>query len=209
MTMNIILKKLHLLGEEFVKSDVIKKYCEDYGLDYYNIIRYLTAKGYLLRIFKGIFYVRSFDEVKLGTTKYSYLTLVSKGMELKGVTKWYFGLYTALKLNNTTHEHFTVDYVVSDRIFRKKPINIFGYKFKFLKLKEDLFGFGINNDKYRYSDLEKTVLDLIYVWRYNGVPDKKILIDIEDYTDEISVKRIQKYSAHYPKTVAKIVEAII
>ena len=207
--MNIVLKKLHFEGKEFATSDELKRHCQDYGLNYNNTIRYLISKGYLLRIFKGIFYVRSFDELKLGTIKFSHLELVSKGMKLKGVTNWYFGLYTALKLNNATHEHFTVDYVVSDRIFRNKPINIAGYRFKFVKLKEYLFGFGIKKDKYRYSDLEKTVLDLIYIWRYNGVPDNKILIDIEDYADDISGKRVMRYSKNYPKTVANLVEEII
>jgi len=74
---------LHLEGHEFVTSDEIKKFCTSYKLDYYNTIRYLTSKGYLLRIFKGIFYIKSFDEFKLGKIKYSHLELVSKGMELK------------------------------------------------------------------------------------------------------------------------------
>ena len=154
MTMNAVLKKLHLKNKEFVKADEIKRYCKDFRLDYFNTIRNLTAREYLLRIFKGIFYVKSFDEVKMGNMKYSHLELVSKGMELKGIVNWYFGLYTALKLNNITHEHFTVDYVVNDTIFRSKPINIVGYKFRIIKLKNSLFDFGINMNKHRYSNLE-------------------------------------------------------
>jgi hypothetical protein len=141
--------------------------------------------------------------------KYSHLELVTRGMDLKGISNWYFGLNTALKLNNATHEHFTVDYVINDTLFRNKPINIAGYKFRFVKLKESLFTFGIKQKKYRYSDLEKTILDLIYISRYSSVPKEKIVIDIEDYIDNISVKRIKKYSKRYPKTVQKILGEVI
>ncbi len=209
MTMNPVLKKLHLENKEFVRADEIRKTCKDFKLDYYNTIRNLMARGYLLRIFKGLFYVKSFREVKMGSLKYSHLELVSKGMELKGVSNWYFGLNTALKLNNITHEHFTVDYVLNDTIFRSKPINIAGYKFRFVKLKGSLFTFGIKQKKYRYSDPEKTILDLIYLSRYSSVPKEKITIDIEEYMGGISRNRIKKYSAKYPRTVQNILEEII
>jgi hypothetical protein len=208
MTMNPVLKKIHLHNKEFIKADEIKGYCEDFDLNYYNTIRNLTARGYLLRIFKGIFYVKSFDELKMGSMKYSHLELVSKGMELKGITNWYFGLHTALKLNNATHEHFTVDQVINDTLFRNKPINIAGYKFRFVKLKRSLFNFGIKQNKYRYSDLEKTVLDLIYLWNYNSVPHEKIVIDIEEYIEGISKNKIKNYSKHYPNTVKRVLEEI-
>ena len=209
MTMNPVLKKIHLEDKEFVKSDEVKRYCKDFELDYDNTIRNLTARGYLLRIFRGVFYVKSFDEMKMGRIKYSHLELVSKGMDLKGILNWYFGLNTALKLNNATHEHFTVDYVVSDTLFRNKTINIAGYKFKFVKLKVSLFTFGIKQKKYKYSDLEKTILDLIYMSRYSSVPKEKIVIDIEDYMGSVLKSRIKKYSEMYPITVRKILEEMI
>ena len=207
--MNNVLKKMHIDGNEFITSDEIKKICDVYKCDYYNNIRYLTSKGYLLRIFKGIFYVKSFDELKLNKIKYSHLELVSKGLELKEITNWYFGLYSALKLNNITHEYYAVDYIVNDKLFRSKPINIAGYKFKVIKLSGKLFGFGINRDRYRYSDPEKTVLDFIYIWKYNSVPTEKIIIDIEEYLEKISKNKILKYSKFYPKTVGKLISEVL
>jgi hypothetical protein len=209
MTMNPVLRKLHLENREFVKADEIKGYCSDFGLDYYNTIRNLTARNYLLRIFKGIFYVRNFEEVKMGGARYSHLELVSRGMELKGISNWYFGLNTALKLNNATHEHFAVDYVVNDTLFRNRPIDIAGYKFRFVKLKKSLLTFGIKRKKYRYSDLEKTILDMIYISKYGSVPKEKIVLDIEEYIDGVSKNKIKKYSKSYPKTVQKILEEVI
>ncbi|MBU4373973.1 MAG: hypothetical protein L6244_01295 [Candidatus Methanoperedenaceae archaeon] len=204
----LLIKKLHLGGEEFVTSETIKKYCKPLKLNHKSAIKYLLKEGYLLRIFRGIFYIRTFDEIKLGKSKYSHLELVTKGMELKGVKNWYFGLYTALKLNNLTHEHFAIDYMINDKIFRAKPIEIAGYKFRFLKLKPELFGFGIIKDTLRYSDPEKTILDFIYVWRYNGIPEEKIIMDISDYARGLSKKKMRVYAENYSKAVKEIAEKV-
>ncbi|MBN2237331.1 MAG: hypothetical protein JW729_07210, partial [Bacteroidales bacterium] len=140
--------------------------------------------------------------------KYNHLELVAKGLELKQVKNWYFGLHTALKLNNMTYEHFTIDYVVSDKIFRAKPINIAGYKFKFVKLKSSLFLFGIIKNKIRYSDPEKTILDIMYRWRYNGIPKEKIVSDISEWSKNLAKPKIKKYSKNYPKTIQDITREV-
>jgi predicted transcriptional regulator of viral defense system len=209
MKTNILLRKLRMEGKEFVTSTELKRYCSSMHLNYEIVIRHFISRGYLVRIFRGIFYVKSLDEIELGKTRYSYLELVAKGLELKNVRNWYFGLYTALKLNNVTHEHFAVDYVVSDSIFRANPVNISGYKFKFVKLAPALLEFGVKMDGLRYSDAEKTILDFIYVWRYNGIPRGKIALDIEEWAKNISKVKIMEYSKRYPKTVGKIVKEVV
>ena len=180
-------------------------------LDYTTVIRYFIAQGYMTRIFRGIFYIKTLDEMKLGRSKYSYLELVAKGLELKNVRNWYFGLHTALKLNNMTHEYFAVEDVINDSLFRANPINIAGYKFKFTKLSPLLFDVGIKNkdEMVRYSDPEKTVLDFIYIWRYNGVPDDKIVLDISEWARQGSKEKLMSYTKKYPKTVTEIVERVI
>src|SRR3990170_4591187 len=155
---SLLLKKLRMDKKEFVTSDELKGYCKSMGLSYAKTIKYFVYRGYLTRIFKGIFYVKPLDEVKLGKSKYSHLELVAKGLELKGIKNWYFGLYTALKLNNMTHEHFAIDYVINDKLFRSKPMTIAGYKFRFIKLIPRLLQFGIVEDSLKYSDPEKTLL---------------------------------------------------
>lgn len=198
---NLLLKKLRIDTKEFVIAEEIKRHCKTMGLNYEKTIKYFTAREYLIRIFKGVFYVKSLDEVKLGKTKYNHLELAAKGLQLKGVKNWYFGLYTALKLNNLTHESFTVDYVVNDKLFRSKPINIAGYKFKFVKLTPKLTEFGIIENNLKYSDPEKTILDFIYTWRYNGVPKEKIALDVSEWAKNLSCEKTKKYAANYPKTV--------
>ncbi len=94
-----ILKKIHLDGREFISSTEIKSYCNSLNLDYENIIRYLIRRKYFIRIFKGIFYARDWEEIKNKSIKYSHFELVSKGLELKGVRNWYFGLYNLKKIS--------------------------------------------------------------------------------------------------------------
>jgi len=209
MKSTILLKKFYIKGKEFIKSEEIKEYCNFLNLNYNNVIRYFISRGYLLRIFKGIFYIKNLEELKFGSNKYSHLELVSKGLDLKGINDWYFGLYTALKLNKETHEYFTINYIISSNLYRNKPININGYKFKFIKLKPDLLNFGIIEDRFRYSDLEKTILDFIYIWIYNSVPRKKILIDVSEYINNLSKKRIRNHGKKYPNSVKEIVEEIL
>ena len=206
---NLLLKKLNIDEKEFITSDELKRYCKSMGLNYEITIRHLVSRGYLIRIFKGIFYIKSLDEAKLGKSKYNNLELVAKGLELKGVKNWYFGLYTALKFNNMTHESFSVDYVVNDKLLRTKPINIAGYKYRLTKLTPRLTQFGIIGDNLRYSDPEKTILDFIYTWRYNGVPREKIILDVSEWAKDISSEKTKKYAVNYPKTVQEIADTVI
>ena len=63
----ILLKRLRIDQKEFIASEELKRYCELLSLDYKKTIKYYVYRGYLIRIFKGIFYVKSLDEVKLAS----------------------------------------------------------------------------------------------------------------------------------------------
>ena len=206
--MNLLLKKLYLEEKEFITSKELKKHCETLKIDYKKNLKYLLSRNYLVRIFKGIFHLKPIKEVKLGKIRYEPPELVAKGLEIKGVKNWYFGLYTALKLNNMTHEHYTTYYVINDTIFRAKPVNIAGHKFRFLKLKPSLLKSGIKNNKIKYSDAEKTILDFIYVWNYRSIPEERIIMDLADYSKNLSKKKILRYSKHYPKSVRRTIAKV-
>ena len=192
--------------KEFVTAEELKRYCKPMKLNYEMVVRYFGMRGYLVRIFRGVFYVKSLEEAKLGRSRYNHLELVAKGLELKNVKRWYFGLHTALKLNNMTHETFVVEDVVSDELFRANPFTIAGYKFKFSRLSPTLLGFGIRKagNGVRYSDPEKTLLDFIYLWRYNGIPEEKIVADVSGWEKGASKEKLMTYAKKYPKTVAEI-----
>lgn len=211
MRKSILVEKLWMEDKEFVTNKELKQYCKVLKLDYSSVIHYLLKWKYLIRIFRGIFYVKSLEEFKLGKSKYNHLQFVAKGLELKGVKNWYFGLHTALKLNNMTHEHFVIEEVISDSLFRSKPTSIAGYKFKFVKISSSLLDFGIKqeNTMLRYSDPEKTILDFIYLYKQDGIPADKIVIDISSWSNNISTVKFKKYSKRYPKTVWEIANRVI
>ncbi len=206
MTMSLLRRKLWMDRKEFVTAEELKRYCKTMKLNYEMVVRYFGMRAYLVRIFRGVFYVKSLEESKLGKNKYNHLELVAKGLELKNVKRWYFGLHTALKLNNMTHETFAVEDVVNDKLFRANPIAIAGYKFKFSRLSPSLLGFGIRKagNGVRYSDPEKTLLDFIYLWRYNGIPEEKIVADVSGWEKGASKEKLMAYAKKYPKTVAEI-----
>lgn len=208
MTISLLLKKLRIENKEFLTSEELKEYCKETRVSYVSTVRYFIKKKYVTRIFRGIFYLKSLEELKLGRSKYNHLELVSKGLEIKKVKNWYFGLHTALKLNNMTHEHFTVEEVVNDTIYRRKPIGIAGHRFRFVKVSPGLFGFGVVEDrKIRYSDPEKTILDFVYLWRYSGVPSEKIIMD-SYWNEDISKAKMLGYARKYPLTVRATTEEL-
>jgi hypothetical protein len=84
-------------------------------------------------------------------------------------------------------------------------MKIAGHKFKFLKLKQSLFSFGlIHKDSITYSDPEKTILDFIYMWCYSGISKDQITADVADWINNISMVKLMEYAKNYPKTVQEI-----
>ncbi len=78
-----------------------------------------------------------------------------------------------------------------------------------MKLKPLLFSFGVSSkDSLRYSDPEKTILDFIYMWRYNGVPKDRIIADVGEWSTNLSISKLIKYAKNYPKTVQAIANEI-
>lgn len=202
------MRKLWLENMRFIDHISLKNMCGKLGVAYEDMIRYLLRRGYLVRIFRGIFYVKSPGEIKLRKINLSHLELIAKGLEIRGVENWYFGLYTALRLNGVTHEYFLVDFVLNDKIFRAREVEIAAHRFKFIKIKPSLF-YGIKKKNgLRYSDLEKTILDLIYLWRYRSIPENKIVLDISGLVSMASRKKLFEHSKRYPKPVRRILEMV-
>ena len=131
-----------------------------YKFDRDTLRRVMLNKGYLITIFRGVYYLKDYEEKKLNSLKYSPYELLALGLEKKNV-KWYFGLNTALKFLGLTHEVFPVNIVINDKFNRTKPMKIAGSSFFFMKLKPSLF-FDMkkentsNNIFIYYSNIEKT-----------------------------------------------------
>jgi predicted transcriptional regulator of viral defense system len=204
MKTTIIIEKIRLTDKKYITREELKTYCKKLNKNYYNTIIYLTKHKYLIRILRGIFYVPSLEERKYNKIDTSFYEIISKTLELKNIKNWYFGLDSAIKLNNIIHETTTIEYIINDKIFRPKEILILGKKVKFIKLKKKLFTFGITTEK--TSDLEKTILDIIYLAKYNKEKDKEILNKVVDLIEISNKNKLIKYSKYYSKTVNKIIE---
>ncbi|MEK6858102.1 MAG: hypothetical protein AABX39_05940 [Nanoarchaeota archaeon] len=203
--MKLLILKLELRKDKFLLAEALKEDCKKLSIKYSPTIAYLLRKKYLIRILRGVFYIKSIEERKFNKTNISHYEALKKAFELKGVKNWYFGLDTAVKLNNLTHEYFTTDYVISDSIFRPKPINVMGHIVKFIKLKKKLLKFGIITKEVNFSDPEKTFLDIIYLDKYKGFSEETIKSKVEDMIATLFKKRVRRYLKHYPLSVRRLV----
>jgi len=209
MRFELLVRKLLMDKERYLSEEKLKVHCKRLGIPYINAIKYLGKYHYIKRILRGFFYVPTIEERKLKTGGPNLSEAIARAMEYKKVKNWYFGLETAIKMNAITHEYFTIDYVVSDIIFRPKPMEIFGRRVKFVKLNKKLFGFGIKKaGTIPYSDLEKTILDLIHLKKYAGRPNKAIRDYLIEWADEADKNKMKKYSKHYSKSVRKALEEL-
>lgn len=196
---NIILRELK---EKIITRKDLDRLAVKYEFNKTALRKLLLNKKYLITIFRGLYYLRDYEEKKFNTLKYSSYELLSKGLEIKGV-KWYFGLNTAIKFLNLTHEVSPVNIVINDKFNRIKTMKIAGTSFFFIKIKPSLF-FGINKIKTKnnillnYSNLEKTLLDLVYL---------KKNIYLKEY--KFDKPLFQKYLSKYDTTTKSKVKEML
>ncbi|MHA1723082.1 MAG: type IV toxin-antitoxin system AbiEi family antitoxin domain-containing protein [Candidatus Baldrarchaeia archaeon] len=196
---------LSTFGGSIITKSEVENVCKRFGRDVNNTINFMISYGYLVRILRGLYYVKSLEEFKLRRALNVY-KIISLGME-KLKIKWYFGLYSALRLNGLTHEFFGVTFILNDKIFRPKEIGIAGENVKFLKVKSTLLEFGIvSKNSIRFSDPEKTILDFVYIFRYRGVPEERIISIVEDYGRSLDKRKLRTYLKFYPKSVRRVLE---
>lgn len=208
MKASIIWKKLVIDGHKIVRSEDIRKLAISINKSDDRSLFYLQEEGYIARIFRGIFYVKSPDEREKGYFGKSIYEIVAMGLEFKGVKKWYFGLETALKLNNLTHEYFDLNYVITDSYRTTKIIKIIDSNFQFIKRNKKYFKIGIiNNNQLKYSDPERTILDLAYKRYLKSTEPNYFLSPINEYRSVIDQNKLDKYLMNYSKRFQNIFEA--
>src|SRR3972149_6890948 len=83
-----------------------------------HALRHLRRAGYLLPLFRGYYYVRGPEELRLGDPRHNPLELFAIAADRRGIGMWYYGLHTALRLNGMTHEERRDEAVISDPFFR-------------------------------------------------------------------------------------------
>jgi len=204
MKITMAWRKMLTDGKELVTEKELRPLCKEIGKGYDTVIHYLQIHGYLERIFRGVFYVRSADEMERSYTRLDIHHMIARALELKHVRDWYFALETALKLNGMTHEYFALNSVVTGSYRTTKIIDIMGYSFRFMKWRPVLLDFGVvRTDGLRFTDPEKTILDMVYKRGYErgarGAFDRRwaagLLAQYEDRSDR---GRMRRYLKRYP-----------
>lgn len=89
-----------------------------------------------------MYYVRTWREKTLKILERSLLEVIGGALNYLGI-KWYYGLYTALRLNAMTHEYYDALFVLNNFIYRPKLVHVQGEKVWFIKIKPQLTSFGI------------------------------------------------------------------
>lgn len=205
--MNRVLDKIRQDNKEIITLEELKNYCKELYFNYKIISNYLISRKFLVKIFDDIFYVKTTDEINQNKIKVPVSELLGKALELKNIDKWYFGLYTALKLNDIKFVHEDkFCYLINNRILINKPFKIFGKRYRLLMFQDSLFNFGIINGKIKYSDPEKTILDLLYLWEYSQKTENRIIVELSKLLDGSSKEKLIEYSEFYPKSTASILK---
>lgn len=190
-------------GGKAVKRKVIEDACKKFDAITVNTINNMISYGYLVRILRGLYYVKTLEEFA-NKKIIDVHRIISLGMEELCVN-WYFGLNTALTMNGATHEYSDTVFVVNDDIYRNKEVRIAKSRVKFIKITPKLTTFGIvAEDGVRYSDLEKTLLDMIYLSKYRSIPEGRIALAVEEYVKGADRKKVREYIKAYPLNVGKV-----
>ena len=210
MKASLAWERLLIEGRKIVTSGKLRELAKELSKDEEQLIDYLRRHGYIDRILRGYFYVKSLEERKRNTYENPLFNRVAMALKAKGVTNWYFALETALKLNLMTHEYFYIDYVITDSYRTTKVITIGGQNFHFIKRSLKHFKNGIiHKNRLRYSDPEKTVLDLAYRDYLKSKEKELYLASIMEFLESIDRNKIKSSLKPYPKKFREVVEAFL
>ena len=195
------------LGHYLVREEVVAVVGgldDSQDVNYY--INYFIRQGHLVRILRELYYVRTWREKTLKILEKPLLEVIGEALNHIGA-KWYYGLYTALRLNAMTHEYFDALFVLSDSIYRPRPIHIQGEKAWFIKIKPWLTSFGIVRKRdVAFSDPEKTILDVLYLSRYGRISERTVRGMLTEYSEELDWGKVSRYLRYYPRSLMRIME---
>lgn len=206
-----IIDKLRVRNEKIFSKEeifrIIREYEEIYKkkVNLISLWTYLRKDRYIKRILGDYYYTFSLEERYNHYCRYSEEELVFLVLE-KMKVNWYLGLERALIENKVSWQALNIIPIINDHFSGIKRLG--NSKFKFMKAKEAIFKFGLtnrrtnNNVKYFYSDLEKTYLDFLYLYSYEGKDIESIKKNLDFKVDKNKLKR---YAQQYSKKIEGIV----
>ncbi|NJE08383.1 hypothetical protein E3E31_07580 [Thermococcus sp. M39] len=194
-------------GGKVITREELEKLASYFNEDVDYLVNYLIQYGYVIRILRGIYYVKTPVEFSTGGSPSIY-RLLSLGMS-KITKNWYFGLFTALILNGLTHETYTTIFIINDRLARPRPIQVNGTPVRIIRSRRDIFDFGIvTRDSLRFSDLEKTLLDFFYFANYGTLPKSLAWRLWKEYYGMADPTKLKEYSKKYSRSIQKVIENV-
>ena len=161
-----------------------------------SLITNLRRNKEILYIFKGYYYVKDPREQQGSFIQYSPEEMVYAILNKINI-RWYLGLESALERNKLIWQAVVNPVILNSEFSGNKEI--LGVKFRFHKMKRNMFDFGYvkrttkNRITFYYSDPEKTYLDYIYL-------HKKIPSELSEVKCN---KKIKSYLSYYSRGFKK------
>ncbi len=176
-------KKIEIITRKEL-INLIKQHLE--VKDILDLIEKLQKKKNLVSIKRGIYMVVPFRAIdkKWALEECKIINYLLK-------QDYYIGLYNAFNLHGFTEQIPNKMFVFNTKYSEDKKI--LHYNFKFFKVKKDKL-FGITQDKYPYSDKERTIIDAFEYPEYLGG-----LIEVIDRVKDVKFdkEKLIDYAVRY------------
>ena len=92
MSYKLIIEKLWRNEKKFITREELKGYSKMLKLPYESVISYLLSNGHVVRILRGIFYVKDIEEKKKNIVNISFYEAIAEALEIKksliGILAW-------------------------------------------------------------------------------------------------------------------------
>jgi predicted transcriptional regulator of viral defense system len=150
-------KKIEIVGRKELIV-LIKKYLEIKDIS--DLITKLQSKKRLVPIKKGVYMIVPFSSVdkKWALDDYKIADYLLK-------QDYYIGLFNSFNFHGFTEQIPNKIFIFNTKYSADKKI--LHYRFKFFKVKREKI-FGVTNNKYPYSDRERTIIDALEYPEYLG-----------------------------------------
>jgi len=187
---------------EVVRTAEVSELARRLGKEPAHVATTLVRAGRLVPLFKGYYYVRRPDEMGLRRPRHNALELFAMGARAKRIGRWYFGLETALRLNEMTHDDRGLEFVIDERLFRPAGVRVGLRRFVILRWSAHLLTFGLRRDgPLRWSGPEKTLMDIAFHesnLAARGRPPPGLW---REHIETVSARTMRSYFPHYPERV--------
>jgi predicted transcriptional regulator of viral defense system len=134
-----------------------------------ELVRQMVKRGLLMRIKGGLYHIIPYDKDPDSYQPDWHLTAVN----LVGEADYYIGYYSALAIHSLITQPALKEQVVVNKHVAKKIVKIKNIEFQFIYHNNTHF-FGAKNtwidnfNKIKSSDIEKTIIDCLYLPKYGG-----------------------------------------